>query len=328
MKEGQNGRYERHVKPADLAQVADELYALAPAEFRSARDERADQARAAGDRGLAGAIKKLRRPTVSAWLVNQLARQAADQIAELLELGEQLRQAQQSMAADQLRQLSAQRRRKVVAVTEESKRLAAQARQSFSVQVEREVEATLEAALADPSAADAVRSGRLTSALSYAGLGGIDLSDAVAVPSAPSRPGQPSRGGQKPTAGRAEPTRQAAQRSAEAAGDTAESAVAQRKAREAERARQDLADADEAVDEARAALDEAERQVVIAGDEHRAVQREIEELEQRLDQAQQREATIARAVRDARRSRDAVARALQTAERRLARAQAKAKERA
>ena len=35
-----------------------------------------------------------------------------------------------------------------------------------------------------------------------------------------------------------------------------------------------------------------------------------------------------RAVRDARRSRDAVARALQTAERRLARAQAKAKERA
>src|SRR5213078_4366359 len=54
MKEGQNGRYERHVKPVDLAQVADELYALAPAEFRSARDERADQARAAGDRGLAG----------------------------------------------------------------------------------------------------------------------------------------------------------------------------------------------------------------------------------------------------------------------------------
>ncbi len=106
------------MKPADLAQVADELYALAPAEFRSARDERADQARAAGDRGLADAIKKLRRPTVSAWLVNQLARQAADQIEELLELGEQLRQAQQSMAADQLRQLSAQRRRKVVAVTE------------------------------------------------------------------------------------------------------------------------------------------------------------------------------------------------------------------
>jgi len=58
----------------NLEQVADELYALAPAAFTAARDEQASQARASGDADLAGAIKKLRRPTVSAWLVNLLAR--------------------------------------------------------------------------------------------------------------------------------------------------------------------------------------------------------------------------------------------------------------
>ena len=44
----------------NLEQVADELYALAPAAFTAARDEQAGQARASGDAELAGAIKKLR----------------------------------------------------------------------------------------------------------------------------------------------------------------------------------------------------------------------------------------------------------------------------
>ncbi len=51
---------------ARLAEAADELYALPPGDFRAARDERADEARAAGDKELAAAIRKLRRPTVSA----------------------------------------------------------------------------------------------------------------------------------------------------------------------------------------------------------------------------------------------------------------------
>ena len=69
----------------NLEQVADELYALAPAAFTAARDEQAGQARASGDADLAGEIKKLRRPTVSAWLVNLLAREDGGQMDELLE---------------------------------------------------------------------------------------------------------------------------------------------------------------------------------------------------------------------------------------------------
>ena len=65
------------MQPVIVAEVADELYALTPAEFTAARDERARQVRAAGQRDEAAAIKKLARPTASAWLVNQLGQGGA-----------------------------------------------------------------------------------------------------------------------------------------------------------------------------------------------------------------------------------------------------------
>src|ERR1700751_5424851 len=179
----------------NLEQVADELYALAPAAFTAARDEQAGRARAAGDAGLAGEIKKLRRPTVSAWLVNLLARDDGGQMDELLELGQSLREAQRALDGDRLRDLSTQRRRLGAALTPEGPRRAAEAGQAVSAQVEREVQDTLEAALADQGMADAVRSGRLIKALSYAGLGeGVGISDAVAVWSTPAArpPRQPA----------------------------------------------------------------------------------------------------------------------------------------
>ncbi|MEO9237429.1 MAG: hypothetical protein ABI418_04990, partial [Jatrophihabitantaceae bacterium] len=45
-----------------------------------------------------------------------------------------------------------------------------------------QLRATYEAAIADEGAEAAVRSGRLTSALSYSGFGEVDVSDAVAIP--------------------------------------------------------------------------------------------------------------------------------------------------
>ena len=52
-----------------------------------------------------------------------------------------------------LRELSAQRRQLVTALTQEVQRLAEHAGQAVSAQVEREVRDTLEAALADPGVA-------------------------------------------------------------------------------------------------------------------------------------------------------------------------------
>jgi hypothetical protein len=326
------------VQALNLAHVADELYGLPPSAFIQARDGRADQARAAGDKDLAAAIRKLRRPTVSAWLVNLLARDVPGQVDELLELGGSLREAQQALAGDRLRELSTQRRRLVTGLVQEARRLAEQAGQPFGAQAEREVRDTLEAALADPAVAEAVRSGRLTTALSYAGLGAsVDVHGAVAVWPEPvdqprRRPapaGDRDRETRRPAASQ-RPAREAGtarrDRQEAAAADRArrETEAAERARREAEAAERNRQEAADDVREARASLDEAEREVTSAREKHEALQRQIDELERQLGQMQGESGEGLRVLRHAQRSRDVAARALDGALRRLARAEAKA----
>jgi hypothetical protein len=326
------------VQAQDLAQVADELYGLPPSAFREARDERAGQARAAGDRDLADAITKLRRPTVSAWLVNRLAREAPSQVDELLELGESLRTAQQALAGDRLRELSTQRRRLVTGLVQEARRLAEQSGQALGASAEREVQETLEAALADPAVAEAVRSGRLTTALSYAGLGAsVDIDGAVAV--WPEPVDQPRRraapaGGREPEAGRPAASKRRTGEAGAAPRDREEAKAAERARREAEaaeRARQaaeaterNRQDAADDAREAQATLDEAEREVASAREKQQDLQRRIDELERQLGEMQAESAERLRVLRHAQRNRDVAARALDGALRRLARAEAKA----
>ena len=52
----------------------DELFDLPPTEFIAARDALAKQLKADGDAGAAAEVKALRRPSVAAWAVNQVAR--------------------------------------------------------------------------------------------------------------------------------------------------------------------------------------------------------------------------------------------------------------
>lgn len=342
------------MQPANLAAAADELYALPPGEFRAARDERAAQARAAGDRELAAAIRKLRRPTVSAWLANQLARAAGDQVAELLHLGAALREAQSALAGDRLRELSERRRQLVPALTRTAAELAAHARQPVSDQAERELTGTLEAALADPAAGDAVRSGRLATALSYAGLGGPDAAAAVDIPDTGEPPaaagrkaaarerGGPAsgraadeasqRGRQRQPAGQAAADTAARRRAGPDAGNsTAREAAGReaaareaRAARETEAARRNLAEAEAVARDAADDLAGAEQQAATAAGQHQAALQRVEDRERELREAQSAEARTARAAGEARRSRDTAARTLATAQRRLARARERA----
>lgn len=71
--------------------VAAQLYAVEPPAFVAARSEAAREARDAGDRELATAIGKLRRPALAAWAVNLLARDDAAGLGKLLALGRELR---------------------------------------------------------------------------------------------------------------------------------------------------------------------------------------------------------------------------------------------
>jgi len=159
-------------RPLTLDEVAARLYALPPEEFTAARDEAVRAARTAGDRELAKRIGGLRRPTIGAWLVNLLAHQRPDLIAELTALAADLRAAQRNLRGGELRELSVRRRELVTALTRETRALAVAAGRGVRDALPfPEVEATLTAALADADVAEQVRLGRLVKSIEYHGFG-------------------------------------------------------------------------------------------------------------------------------------------------------------
>jgi len=168
-------------------EIADQLYTLPPAEFTSARDEAVANARGAGDRAAAKDLAALKRPTQGAHLVNLLALRDPEVVAELVALGQEIRAAQGSVAATQLRDLSTKRRSAIGAALRRCRSLAAEAGSGEpTAQQLAEAEATLAAAMADDAAADLVRSGRVVKALSYAGFGaGFGATGPVRAPTAP-----------------------------------------------------------------------------------------------------------------------------------------------
>lgn len=163
-----------------LLAEADRLYALGLPEFTAARDARVKELRAV-DRDLAAQVRTLRKPSLAAWVVNLLARRESEQVAQVLAVGAALREAQAALDGEELRELTRQRRQLVAAVTTRARGLAAAEGVRVTPAVAEQVEATLTAAILDPGAADAVRSGLLTSALAATGVGELDLSGSVAL---------------------------------------------------------------------------------------------------------------------------------------------------
>lgn len=152
----------------DFSSAADELYGVRPAEFVAARKRLAAAARDAGDRALAKRIGGLRRPTLSAWAVNLLARSARDDLGRLLDVGEGIRSAWGSGGG--LGDLEQRRARLVDALVRTAGELAADAGNPLREQAVREVEDTLQAATVDADVADEVRRGRLSQPRSHTGF--------------------------------------------------------------------------------------------------------------------------------------------------------------
>jgi hypothetical protein len=250
----------------DVESVAEELYGLPVEEFTAARDAQSASARKDGDRDLAAAIKKLSRPTTAAWLANLLVRERTQQIEELLELGAAMREAQADLAADQMRALATQRRQIVSALGREAASLANDGGNRVSRAIREEMEGTLEAALADPVAGEALRSGRLTTSLRYTGLGSVDITGAVAA----TRPATP-----------APSTRKSAEAGTSTPAD--DSAEAERRRLERiEAAQHKLDEARIEAADAKRARDEKERVVREVQERVEGLRRQLDELEQQM----------------------------------------------
>lgn len=275
----------------DLDTAADELYAISPDDFIERRQQLVAEAKQAGDRQLATQIGKFRRPTRSAWLINVLAREEPDDITALLDLGAALQEAQQRMAGDELRQLSAERRRTVDAMARRAVELGRDHGYDAPDGAVQEVGQTLQTALGDREIADLVRGGRLTQAVTYGGFGPADLSSALGASPPAKAPSRPEKAAEAPAAA---PKRDAKQRREE------EKAAAEARERATE-ARQDADSAEEAAEAATQRADDLADQVESlrtqlrqteaaergARDEARAARKHFQELRQAAVSAEQ-----------------------------------------
>ena len=273
----------------DLETAANEVYALSPDEFVERRQQLVAEARKEGDRQLATQIGKLRRPTRSAWLINLLARQEPEELTALLELGAALQDAQQRMAGDELRQLSAQRRKTVDALARRAIELGREHGYSAPDGAIQEASQTLQTALGDPEIAELVRSGRLNQAVTYGGFGPTDLASAFGAPptKAPSRPEKqpaaaPARAPDPKQRREAEKAAAKAQEAATAARKAAESAES-----EAEAATQHADEQADQVESLRTQLRQAEAAEREAREAARAARKHFQELRQAALSAEQ-----------------------------------------
>jgi hypothetical protein len=284
------------------SELADRLYGAPPDTFVEERDKAVAEARDAGDRELATAIGKLRKPTVAAWLVNLLALHRPDLVADLAGLAGQLRAAQRDLRGDELRELSAQRRAVVSALVEQARALAV-AEQPGLARAKlptADVEGTLTAALADEEVAEQVRSGRLVRTIAYTGFGEVPRPKLRLVTD-----------GAAPTeAVQARP----------APGKQAERAEARRRS-EAERAR---AAAERALAAARTGQREADAELERATAAEQDAGRMLAELEAELAELRQRRTAAEEELSRRKLARKAAERAVSAARRSVGEAQAAA----
>jgi len=171
-------------------QEVERLFGLGPESFVAARNEAARRLRREGDAGAAARVTALRRPSMSAWAVNQLARGRGPELEGLLEVGGRLRAAHRAAVAgggaDALRAATRAEREAVAGLLAAAVEVLESTGHATTEATRDRIAATLHAAAADPAAAELVRRGRLTHDLDPAGFGTPDA--------APEGSGEP-RGG-------------------------------------------------------------------------------------------------------------------------------------
>jgi len=286
----------------DLDTAADELYAVTPDDFTERRQQLVAEARKEGNREVATQIGKFRRPTRSAWLINLLSRDGADNIDALFELGVALQQAQQRMAGDELRQLSAERRKTVDAMARRAVELGRQQGYDAPDGALQEVGQTLQTALGDPEIADLVRAGRLTQAVTYGGFGSTDLAAALGASlstKAPSRPEKQAEPQQPPPKRDAKHRREAEKAAVEARERATEARLAAEAGEdEAEAATQRADDLADQVESLRTQLRQTEVAEREARDEARAARKHHQELRQAALSAEEAAAAAEQALEE------------------------------
>jgi hypothetical protein len=237
----------------------DELFHGPLEEFTPARNGLAKSLRSDGDAEAAGWVKGLKKPSRAAWLVNQLAVRKSEDVRRLLEVGKELRAAQEEMLAgsadrEKLREAGAGEREAIDSLVGTAEAIGRE--HGVSSQILDRVGETLQAATSDPEVAEAIEKGWLTREQRASGIGLVG----AATPKAPA---SGRKKGEREAAERRTRQQQAKRRKeAERKLASAEKRLEREQAK-LERARDAVSDAEQAVHDAeldanaaRRALDE------------------------------------------------------------------------
>jgi hypothetical protein len=254
--------------PSDSSHAIDELYSLPLEEFVARRDELARTQRTEGEREQAAETKSLRKPTVAAWAVNQLARHEKAAVGELLDAGKRLRAAHEKLlsggSAEALQHASEAERDALRSLTRAAERVLAEAGLSTTSGTLERVRETLHAAAVDEQVAELVGAGRVTADEEATGFG-LDLLAAAPPGTATARP----------------------------------TAAEERSERRAHEARERLQTAEARLRDARAAVKDAERTVKEHARALERAERELASHQKKLELAEREVETARARVRDA-----------------------------
>ena len=258
----------------------DDLYGLPLDEFVPARNALARELRNSGRREEAGEAGGVRKPSVAAWAVNQLARTQKREVGELFDAGDALRAAHEDVLAGrggggELRDAVERERAAVDALTGASRGLLTSQGHELSQTIIDRVADTLHAAALDDDARAQVTDGRLERELRHVGIG---LATAGTLPARAPAPARPK----KPAIDRGAEQRAERERAEARAAARATEREARRRLERAERATQVAAErrdrAAKSLDDAQAQLSDADAELEEARDQLGEAEEALREL--------------------------------------------------
>ncbi len=248
-----------------------ELYCLPLEEFTTARDALSKQLRQQGDRVAAQTVKQLRKPTVAAWSLNRVRHRDGQRIAELLDAGARLREAQARLLSvgdrDGLRDASARERQLIDSLVADAEAELAGAGHPPNATIRNRLFCTLHAIAGDEQVRSLLAAGMLARDYEASDFGFAIVASALPLETKP-----PTQTAETPT------TDASAQRQIETMRNRLGGARATQAARrqDLDRADQALKEANDKATSAQERLRHAERELASATDAQRAAEQAAE----------------------------------------------------
>ena len=229
------------------AETAEDLYAVPLDDFTSARDELAARLKEAGESDSAKAVKALRKPTLPAWAVNQLARRESETLHRLMELRDELTE---TSGPEEIRRLAGERKSATASLLRRAEEILSDAGHSAGASTLDAVAKTLQAGGSDDERVRLLQ-GTLERPLSPTGFEGLSGFEALAPETDAEVPEKVDRAAER----RAEKLASAATEAERIASDLGRRAERARK--EAEELERDAESARRKAERARKKADEA-----------------------------------------------------------------------